>query len=173
MIIIKEYSHFYGLEFLKVRKPRLLEEVHSIICNANYCDLNENSLPSVSCSFKYATTIISAMILKKWILKEMNLHSNDDSAVKYSYKASLLVKKRIAFEIFTGTSEISIIDLYSNSLALFNSDKIDVGIEVLPIESLQAQMSSGVGYFEGELNNVIRQGRGVPAVPLVIIGIAP
>jgi hypothetical protein len=38
---------------------------------------------------------------------------------------------------------------------------------------LQAQMSSGVAYYEGELYNVVRQGRGVPAVPLVIIGIAP
>ena len=38
---------------------------------------------------------------------------------------------------------------------------------------LQSQMSSGVAYYEGELYNVVRQGRGVPAVPLVIIGIAP
>ncbi|MDO8670525.1 MAG: hypothetical protein Q7O66_03735 [Dehalococcoidia bacterium] len=32
---------------------------------------------------------------------------------------------------------------------------------------------SRTSYYEGELYNVIRQGRGVPAVPLVIIGIAP
>ncbi len=51
--------------------------------------------------------------------------------------------------------------------------KINVGVEILPMKSLQAQMSSGVGYYEGELYNVVRQGRGVPAVPLVIIGIAP
>jgi len=49
--------------------------------------------------------------------------------------------------------------------------KIDVGIEILPMKSLQAQMSSGPGYYEGELYNVLQQGRGVPAVPLVIIGI--
>jgi hypothetical protein len=35
------------------------------------------------------------------------------------------------------------------------------------------QMSSGIAYYEGELYNVVRQGRGVPAVPLIIIGIAP
>jgi hypothetical protein len=33
-------------------------------------------------------------------------------------------------------------------------------------------MSSGIAYYEGELYNVVRQGRGVPAVPLIIIGIA-
>ena len=34
-------------------------------------------------------------------------------------------------------------------------------------------MSSGPGYYEGEIYNVIRNGRGVPGVPLVIVGIAP
>ena len=29
------------------------------------------------------------------------------------------------------------------------------------------------GYYEGELYNIIRTGRGVPAVPLVIIGVEP
>jgi hypothetical protein len=52
-------------------------------------------------------------------------------------------------------------------------DEIDVGIEILPMKSLQSQMSSGPGYYEGELYNVIRNGRGVPAVPLVMIGVAP
>jgi len=39
------------------------------------------------------------------------------------------------------------------------------------MKSLQSQMSSGVAYYEGEFYNVIRHGRGVPAVPLVLIGI--
>lgn len=45
--------------------------------------------------------------------------------------------------------------------------------EILPMKSLQSQMSSGVAYYEGEFYNVVRQGRGVPAVPLVLIGIEP
>ncbi len=34
-------------------------------------------------------------------------------------------------------------------------------------------MSSGIGYYERELYNVLRQGRGVPAVPLVLVGVVP
>jgi hypothetical protein len=58
-------------------------------------------------------------------------------------------------------------------MAFFVGDIIDVGVEILPMKTLQARMSSGVGYYEGELYNVIRQGRGVPAVPLVLIGVIP
>lgn len=48
-----------------------------------------------------------------------------------------------------------------------------MGIEILPMKSLESEMSSGVPYYERDLLNVIRQGRGVPAVPLVLLGIKP
>jgi hypothetical protein len=50
---------------------------------------------------------------------------------------------------------------------------IDIGIEILPMKELQKERSSGPGYYEGELYNLIRQGRGIPAVPLVVVGVAP
>ena len=58
-------------------------------------------------------------------------------------------------------------------MAFFVGDKIDVGVEILPMKELQQQMSSGVAYYERELYNLIREGRGVPAVPLILIGVAP
>jgi len=64
-------------------------------------------------------------------------------------------------------------DLFVKHMAFFVGDVIDVGIEILPMKEMQEQMSSGISYYEGELYNVIRQGRGVPAVPLVLVGVAP
>ena len=58
-------------------------------------------------------------------------------------------------------------------MSFFVSGIIDVGIEILPMKEMEREMSSGVPYYERDLLNVIRQGRGVPAVPLVLIGIAP
>jgi len=62
-------------------------------------------------------------------------------------------------------------DLFVKRLAFYMGDQIDESIEILPVKSLQGEMSSGVPYYEGELDNVVRQGRGVPAVPLVITGV--
>ena len=64
-------------------------------------------------------------------------------------------------------------DLFVKHMAFFVSDVIDVGIEILPMKEMEAEMSSGVAYYERDLLNIIRQGRGIPAVPLVLIGIAP
>ena len=91
----------------------------------------------------------------------------------FSYNQTDFVKDRVAIEVQFGKYSFVAYDLFVKHLAFYVGDKIDVGIEILPMKSLQAQMSSGVAYYEGELYNVIRQGRGVPAVPLVIFGIVP
>ena len=64
-------------------------------------------------------------------------------------------------------------DLFVKHLSFYVSDIIDVGIEILPMKELEREMSSGVPYYERDLLNVLRQGRGVPGVPLVLIGVAP
>lgn len=89
----------------------------------------------------------------------------------YSYNQTDFVKGRVAIEIQFGKYSFVAYDLFVKHLAFYVGDQIDVGIEILPMKSLQAEMSSGVSYYECELYNVIRQGRSVPPVPLVLIGI--
>jgi hypothetical protein len=91
----------------------------------------------------------------------------------FSYNQTDFVNERVAIEVQFGKYAFVAYDLFVKHLAFYVRDEIDVGIEILPMKSLQADMSSGPGYFEGELYNVIRNGRGVPSVPLVMIGIAP
>lgn len=89
----------------------------------------------------------------------------------FSYNQTDFVKDRIAIEVQFGKYAFVAYDLFVKHLAFYIGDHIDVGIEILPMRSLKSQMSSGVSYYEGELYNVIRQRRGVPGVPLVIMGI--
>jgi hypothetical protein len=91
----------------------------------------------------------------------------------FSYNQTDFVKDRVALEVQFGKYSFVAYDLFVKHLAFYIGDQIDVGLEILPMKVLQSQMSSGVSYYEGEFYNVIRQGRGVPAVPLVLIGICP
>ena len=90
----------------------------------------------------------------------------------FSYNQTDFVKDRIAVEVQFGKYAFVAYDLFVKHMAFYTGDVIDLGIEILPMKRLQAEMSSGVGYYEGELYNLLRQGRGIPAVPLVLIGIA-
>lgn len=84
----------------------------------------------------------------------------------FSYNQTDFVKDRVAVEVQFGKYSFVAYDLFVKHLAYY------VGVEILPMKSLQSHMSSGVPYYEGEIYNVVRQGRGVPAVPLIIVGIA-
>ncbi len=81
------------------------------------------------------------------------------------------MKDRIALEIQFGKYSFVAYDMFVKHMAFFVGDVIDVGIEILPIKHFQSQMSSGVGYYEGGLYDLIRQGRSSPAVPMVVVGI--
>lgn len=91
----------------------------------------------------------------------------------YSYNQTDFVKKRVAVEVQFGKYSFIAYDLFVKHLAFFVGDEIDVGIEILPMKIMQEEMSSGPGYYEGALYDVARQGRGVPTVPLVLVGVLP
>src|SRR5579871_3918264 len=90
-----------------------------------------------------------------------------------SHNQTDFVKDRVAVEVQFGKYAFVAYDLFVKHLAFYVGDVIDVGVEILPMKELQQEMSSGVGYYEGELYNLIREGRGVPAVPLILVGVAP
>ncbi len=81
------------------------------------------------------------------------------------------VKDRIAIEVQFGKYSFVAYDMFVKHMAFFVGDQIDVGVEILPMKSLQSCMSSGVPYYEKGLYDMLRQGRGIPAVPLLVLGI--
>ena len=51
----------------------------------------------------------------------------------------------------------------------FNENKCDVGVEIVPANSLKRQMSSGVAYGEQLIYDIERLRRHFPAVPIKVI----
>lgn len=91
----------------------------------------------------------------------------------YSYKQTDFVKENIAIEVQFGKYAFVAFDLFVKHLLFYSGGVINVGIEILPVKSMQSEMSSGIAYYEGEVYNVLRHGRNNPPVPLLIIGVAP
>ncbi len=101
-----------------------------------------------------------------------------------SFNQTDFVKDRVAVEVQFGKYFAVAYDLFVKHLAFYVGDVIDVGIEIVPMKSFAAStirksgkrarnMSTGVPWYEKELYNLIREGRGVPGVPLVIVGVEP
>lgn len=203
MKIIETYSHLNGLEFLIVHKPKLWKEIKKVIqsVDAKACKTKVSKEKGMVGKLLYSPIDMNAHFKKLlseaewkesrvsyWVTKSEKLIRKtlpmDPQEQKkeieaagempiYSYNQTDFVKDRVAIEVQFGKYSFVAYDLFVKHLAFYIGDHIDVGIEILPMKALQAQMSSGVPYYEGEFYNVIRQGRGVPAVPLIIVGIMP
>lgn len=104
--------------------------------------------------------------------KKFLLNKGVESPI-YSYKQTDFVKDNIAIEVQFGKYAFVAYDLFVKHLLFYSGGVINVGIEVLPMKSMQAEMSSGIAYYEGEIYNILRHGRNNPPVPLLVIGIAP
>lgn len=91
----------------------------------------------------------------------------------FSYNQTDFIKDKIAVEVQFGKYPFVAYDLFVKHMLFYSGGFINLGIEILPTKKMQAQMSSGVAYYEGEVYNVMRQGRNSPPVPLLILGIEP
>ncbi|HOS65722.1 MAG TPA: BglII/BstYI family type II restriction endonuclease [Candidatus Latescibacteria bacterium] len=201
MEIVETYSHLNGLEFLLVHKPDLWSEIKEVVaavdaaqCRTKVSKEKRNKGNLLFSPIAMNKEFQRLLRAKEWRESRVNYWvTRDEKLIRrtltmsaadqkreieaagekpiFSYNQTDFVKDRVAVEVQFGKYSFVAYDLFVKHLAFFVSDQIDVGVEILPMKSLQNRMSSGVAYYEGEFYNVVRQGRGVPAVPLVMVGI--
>ena len=104
--------------------------------------------------------------------KEFLTKKGGEEPIK-SYKQTDFVKDKIAVEVQFGKYSFVAFDLFVKHMLFYSGGIINVGIEILPTKNMQKEMDTGVAYFEGEVYNVMRQGRNSPPVPLLVLGIEP
>ena len=203
MRIVQVYSHLNGLEFLKVHKPARWKEIKRIVrgVDAATCRTKVSKEKRSKDKLLYSPISMNKCMrdgfdthrwteerTSYWVTSDARLIRKTLQMPPHQQRAEIegagaeaiasfnqtdFVKDRIAVEVQFGKYAFVAFDLFVKHMAFFVGDKIDVGVEILPMKELQQHMSSGVAYYERELYNLIREGRGVPAVPLILIGVAP
>jgi hypothetical protein len=197
------YSHLNGREHILVHKPDLWTEIQHVIdrVDAHVCRTKVSEEKRMQGKLLYSPSDLNKAFkagfneygwqesrASYWITGDQQLirrtmtllpeaqreeiEKSGKSPI-YSYNQTDFVKDRIAIEVQFGKYAFVAYDLFVKHMAFYVGDVIDVGIEILPMKSMSTEMSSGICYYEGELYNVLRHGRGTPAVPLVLIGVAP
>lgn len=203
MRVVEKYSHNYAEEALRFLRPDLWDEVMQVIEEVDASQLqtkvsrehttrgrNLYSPVEMNKAFKAK---FDALGWRQWRYKfwvtgdpqvtdEIYDAEADDqkSAIEQaggvpisSYNQTDFVKDRVAVEVQLGKYTFVAHDIFVKHHAFFTANIIDFAIEIVPAKELELQMSTGVPYFARDLMNIKRHGRGMPALPLVLIGIAP
>jgi len=168
MKIIDTYSHLNGLEFLMVHKPKLWKEIKNVVLSVDaencktkvskektmkgkllYSPIDMNSAFSkLLRANQWAESRVSYWVTKneKLIRKTLTIPSGEqkkeiEAAGEipiFSYNQTDFVKDRVAVEVQFGKYSFVAYDLFVKHLAFYVGDRIDVGVEILPMKSLQA-----------------------------------
>lgn len=203
MKIVQYYSHLNGFEYIQYHKPEIWDEVVKVVnaVDASKCKTKVSKEVRMIGKTLYSPVDMNLEFYKffselgwserrvtNWLAEDtsilrkiMNLHPDEQKkmiesqgldAIK-TFNQTDFVKDRVAVEIQFAKYAFVAHDLFVKHMSFFIGDEIDVGIEVVPMKSLEREMSSGVPYYERDLFNLMRQGRGIPAVPLILVGVAP
>lgn len=170
MKIVSTHSHLNGLEFLVIRQPGLWAKIQKVIehVDANLC-MSKSSNLTENEEILYNPLDLKSQI--NTLLRIEGWRGSQNIFAAASDHEDDLVKDRVAVEVQFGKN--SVCDLFAKHLTYYVCDQIDVGVEILPTKCLQSKMSNDTSFYEGELSALIRNRRGVPSVPLVILGIEP
>jgi hypothetical protein len=194
MKVVEIYSHLNGHPFMLVRHPRLWQEIINTIRNTHPERLKTRDKTRCVNPDELVRHFQKKLSLANWrerqidywVTKGEPLLRRTASTSLSEQKMEILrigeepirkscsvkfLKRRIGMEIQFGDSSDSAYDISVKHLALYLGNRTDIGIEILPMKALQKKLSSGTVCYESEAGNMIKQGRGAPAVPLVIIGI--
>lgn len=203
MQIAQYYSHLNGYEYIKHHKPKIWDELEEVIAgvDAERCrtkaseetrragrtlyspiDMNKEfselfekrgwAEQRVTNWLAEDTELLRKIVMMSPEEQKSAIESQGLEAIM-TYNQTDFVKDRVAVEIQFGKYSFVAHDLFVKHMSFYINGNIDVGIEIVPMKFMERNMSSGVPYYERDLFNLMRQGRGTPAVPIILIGVAP
>jgi hypothetical protein len=195
------YSHLNGLEWIITHQKELWKEVKDSIesVNSEDCKTKISKEKTMKGRVLYSPQKMNIDIKEQlsnrgWTEERMNyyvtsdpkitseiIHKSENEQKKeiedkdlipiHSYHQTDFVKNRVSIEVQFGKYPFIEFDLFVKHLGFFHNNKIDLGIEIIPTKILQSEMSSGPGYYERTLTHILRNGRGTPPVPLIVVGV--
>ena len=180
MQIAYEYSHLGGREIMQVRFPKLLKEVYEVIgrIKANKNKISQEKTTEgrlfynptdMNKQFKKEFYSLGYKELKDFYTIKIPNHSYE---VKGGYKQVDFEKDKVLIEVQFGKYFSMFYDM-AKFQYFFNESKAEVGVEIVPCHPLYREMSSGVSYGEQLVYDIGRLKRHFPAVPVLVILIAP
>ncbi len=168
LIIVNEFSHMGGLEFIQKKYPKLEEEIKNIVLTAPIGHKSKKSDEK---------TKIGEIV---WSGKDFNKPLKDNFK-KFGWSKKRLklehgnvevdfFKERIAIEVQFG--KYSFVDTDFMKFEIFHyNDLIDAAVEILLSHRLMKGMYSGPADFDQVVARIKGRGKNNPTIPLWIIGV--
>lgn len=173
-----EYSHLGGRQILQVDYPEISAEIDDVIESIQMPTKTKRSQEKGAKQGRmfYSPKEINAKFAAafasrdyKELIDRYTIEiANYPTKIRGAFKQIDFCKGRVLVEVQLGKYFAMFYDL-AKFQYFFNENKCDVGVEIVPANSLKRQMSSGVAYGEQLIYDIERLRRHFPAVPIKVI----
>lgn len=178
MDVLDIYSFNGGLEiFKKEYKKELLEVVQAIrSVDGNIMKTKESKEKTMPGKMLYSPVDLNKAILtnnlykKGWKKPRIKIDSKIGKG-KNSYIEADGAKNNVGLEVQFGKYAFLGWDILGKMVIFAENKDYKAGIEVVPVKSLQSQMSTGVGSFTQIVNILEKRGVSDKDIPVLILGI--
>ncbi len=173
MDVLEIYSFNKGLEIIKKHYKEELREVVEAIRSVDSTVMKTKVSKEKT---MMGRKLFSPVNLNKAIL-DNNLYNKGWSKPKINLdgKNSFIeadgVKGEVGLEVQFGKYAFLGWDIFGKMPIFAKNKNYKVGIEVVPVKSLQKQMSTGVGYFDHIVSLLKKRGISNVDIPVLILGI--
>lgn len=189
MRVVARFSFNKGREVIEKEHPTLLAEVFEVINSVNA--RTHRTKASLEKTKKgqvlYSPTSLNKAFKKAFEGKEWSHHRE---VCEYStgfyepgyvplkpkrqrrpYRDMDFVKERLGIEVQFGKYSFMVYNVAAKMTIFHNLGVIDTGIEIVPVKSLQSQMSTGVSCFEQFVWDLQKRGTADIDIPVLVLGV--
>jgi hypothetical protein len=185
--IAGEYSFNNGKEVVEENYSHLLLEVKDVISNvdSNLHLTKESYEKTMSGRMLYNPVSLNTEFKKRffrhhWAPHKVSCNYSDEYYVdgynkplitRNAYREMDFVKEKLGVEVQFGKYAFMVYNVCAKMTIFSNLGVINAGIEIVPIKSFAAVMSTGVSYFEQFVWDLEHRGVANIDIPVLILGL--
>ena len=184
MKIIAIHSHKDGLNFLKKNHPTELEEIKLVIKNTDAKKHRTKTSKEITMKGKklYAPKKLNIEMKEEfeklgWKAHKISVTTKvKNPPYKEKFKGSREVdflKNKVGVEVQFGKYAFMAYDMFSKMPIFHKQGLIDCGVEIVPMQTMMKEMSTGVSSYQQILCDFDLRGEADIDIPTVVIGIEP
>jgi hypothetical protein len=176
------YSHKGGAELMETAYPHELAQIVTVInsIEAETCRTKQSEEVTMMGAMLYSPTDLN-LALKSgfknvgWSSKRITLSSPAISGVDNhsGFREIDFVKNGVGIEVQFGKYAFLPYDVVVKMIIFGRLKLINIGVEILPVKSMVAHMSSGIGHFQQLATDLYHRGVADIDLPVMVIGVAP
>ena len=185
MIIAAEYP-FKGEDFIKEKYSHLLQEIEEVIgaVDASLYKTKVSKEKGKEGKLLYSPSELNTALAqnfesKGWAKKKVKCEYSTDyyrpgyphPKLRAASREIDFLKENLGIEVQFGKYAFMVYNVCAKMTIFHNMKFIDAGIEIVPVKSMVAEMSSGVSYFEQFAWDLKKRGVADIDIPVLILGI--